>query len=51
MPGVFEGGDLRFGLDAGFVFEQDVVIAVGIERRIEIDEIDRFVLDIVAQNL
>jgi len=42
---------LRIGLAAGFVFEKEVVIAVGIKRRVKINKIDRLVLDVVPQDL
>ena len=51
MPRVFERRDLRFGIGARFVAEQYVVIAVAVKRRIKIDEIDRFILDIVTGDL
>ena len=43
--------DLRLGIAARFVAKQHVVIAVRVKRRVEIDEINRLVLDIVPQNL
>ena len=39
MPGVIEGGDLRGGFLAGFIPEEDVVAAVGVERRVEVDQV------------
>ena len=51
MPRVFERRYLRIGLDAGFVFEKYVVIAVGIKRWVKIDEINRLVLDLFPQDL
>ena len=47
MPGVFESGYLRLGLDAGFVFEKNIVIPVRVKRRIEINEIDTGVGEII----
>lgn len=47
MPGVFESGYLRLGLDAGFVFEKNVVIPVRIKRRIKIHEIDTGIRKII----
>ena len=51
MPRVFESHDLRIGFESALVFEKHVVVAVRIERRVEIDEIDRFVLDIPPQDI
>ncbi len=42
VPGVVKGGDLGVGGDAGFILEEDVVGAVGVEGRVEVDEVDRF---------
>ena len=47
VPGVFESGYPRLRLDAGFVFEKNVVIPVRIKRRIEINEIDAGVRKII----
>lgn len=46
VPGVVEGGNLGIGGGAGFVFEKDVIGAVGIEGRIQIDQVYGFILDI-----
>ena len=51
MPRVLKRGDLRLGLGAGFVFEQDLIIAVAIERRVQIDEVDGLVLDVIPQDV
>ena len=51
MPRVLERGYLRLGLRARFVLEQHVVIAVGIERRVQIDQVNRLVLDVVPQDI
>jgi len=42
---------LRISSGTGFVFEKDVVIAVGIKRRVKVNKIDRLVLYIVPQDL
>jgi hypothetical protein len=47
MPGVFESRYLRLGLDAGFVFEKNVVVPVRIKRRIEIYKIDTSIRKII----
>jgi hypothetical protein len=41
MPGVLEGEQLRIGGVAGLVAEDDVVVAVRVERRVEVDQVDR----------
>ncbi len=51
MPRVLERRYLRFGFLARLVFEKDVVVAVAIERRVEIDEIDGFRLYLIPQYL
>ena len=51
MPSVFERRDLRFAVAARLVPKQHVVVSVGIERRVEIDQIDRLILDVVAKDL
>jgi len=43
VPGIFEGGDLRFGLLTLWAVEEDVVIFVAVEGRIQVDQVDRFV--------
>jgi len=40
VPGVGEGVELRLAGLAGRLAEQDVVIRIGIERRIEINEVN-----------
>jgi hypothetical protein len=51
VPGILEGGDLRFALGPRFVLEEDVIAAVGVEGRVEIDEIDALVGDVFAQDV
>ena len=51
MPGILKCGDLRVALHALGRFEQQVVVALGIERRIEINQIDRFIRNVIAQNI
>ena len=51
MPAIFECGDLRVGLVSLRGFEEDGIIALGIERRIEIDKIDRLRRDVLAENI
>lgn len=40
VPGIREGVELRLAGLAGRLAEQDVVIRIGIERRVEIDEVN-----------
>ena len=51
MPGILERFDLAVGRRAGRRLEQDVVVGVRVERRVEIDEIDALVGDMLAQHL
>jgi hypothetical protein len=51
MPSVLESHYLRIGFEPTLVFEQNIVIAVGIERRIEIYEIARLFVDISPKNI
>ena len=51
VPSVFECRDLRRRIAPRFVTEQNVVIAVRVKRRVEINEIDGIVLDIIPQDL
>jgi len=50
LPGVFKGVDLRTGLGAVFLGEEDVVVLAGVEGRVEIDEIDGLVLHITLED-
>ena len=50
MPGIFKGIYLGSGLVAGFVFEEDVVVAVGVERWVKVDEVDGFIGDVLAKD-
>ena len=50
MPAVFEGGDLRFGIAPALVFEEDVVGAVGVEGRVEVDEVDGGAGEVIAED-
>ena len=51
VPGVLEGGNLGRGLLAALFLEEDVVVCVGVEGRIEIDEVNAFVGDVIAQDV
>ena len=42
--------DLGAGLGAVFLGEEDVVVLAGVEGRVEIDEIDRLVLDVALED-
>ena len=50
-PRVVERGDLRRRIRAAALAEQDVVGGFGVERRIEIDQVDAFVADALAQDV
>ena len=53
MPGVFEGGDLGFAVGAAFSFEEHIVIAIAVEGRVKVDEVDAGIGKVfaVAQDL
>jgi hypothetical protein len=51
MPGVLEGFNLRLAVVAARRFEEQVVVALGIERRVEIDEVNGFVRNVLAKDL
>jgi hypothetical protein len=48
---VLESLDLGVGLRPIFFGEEDVVVGVGVERGIEVDQIDRFILDVSAEDV
>lgn len=50
FPSVFEGHDLRGGAGAVALGEEDVVVLTAVEGRVEVDEVDRFVPDVLAQD-
>ena len=50
-PGVLEGLDLAGGLLAVMLREQHVVRRVGVERRVQVDEVYRFVRDVAPQDV
>ena len=51
VPGILERLDLRVAVVAFGRFEQDVVVGVRIERRIEIDQVHALVLYVIAQDV
>ena len=51
MPSVVERGDLRRRLFAALLAEEDVVGGVGVEGRVEVDQVDAFVGDVLAQDV
>ena len=51
VPGVLEGGDLGGGFLAGALAEEDVVGGVGVEGRVQVDEVDGFVGDVLAEDV
>ncbi len=50
LPGVFEGHDLGTGAGAIFFGEEDVVVLAAVEGRVEVDEVDGLVLDVLAED-
>lgn len=51
VPRILERLDLRVGAVPGLRLEQNVVVGVRVERRVEVDEIDALVRDAVVQDL
>jgi hypothetical protein len=51
MPRILKGGDLRFALLPLRRLEQQVVVPLGIERRIEIDQVYRLIDESLAQDV
>jgi len=51
VPRILERRYLRLGFGPRFVLEQDVVIAVGIKRRVQIDQVNRLVPYAVPQDV
>ena len=47
----FKRRDLRLALVPLGRFEQEIVVALGIERRVEVDEVNGFVREVVAQDV
>jgi hypothetical protein len=50
LPGVLEGANLRAGLRAVLLGEEEVVVLAGVEGRIEVDEVYGLILDPFLQN-
>ena len=50
-PCVLEGSDLCGGVLAGALAEQDVVRRIGVERRVEVDEVNALVSDVLAEDV
>ena len=50
LPRVLEGHDLRTGTRAVFFREEYVVVLTAVERRVEVDEVNRLILDVLAQD-
>ena len=51
MPGIIEGGDLCRRLFAALFAEQDVIGGVGVEGRVEVDQVNAFSVDVLAQDV
>jgi len=51
MPGVFKGLDLRFAVLALWAFEEQVVVALAVEGRVELDEVHALVLQVLAHHV
>ena len=51
VPGIFVSGDLRLRILPALVFELNVVGTVGVERWVEVGQVDGFIRNIFAQNI
>lgn len=51
VPRVLEGFNLRLARLSLGRFEQEIVVALGIERRVEVDEVNRFGRNVVAEDV
>src|SRR5665647_1344915 len=51
FQGIVEGGELRRGLIPGGFLEQHVVGGVGVERRVQVDQVNTGDRDMPAENL
>jgi hypothetical protein len=51
VPRVLERDELRVALAPRLVLEDDVVVAVGAQRRVEVDEVDRLRVDVAPQDV
>ena len=50
VPGVLERLDLRLAALALGRFEEEIVVALGVKRRVQIDEVHRFRRDVLAED-
>jgi hypothetical protein len=51
VPGVLEGQELGIGLPPRLILEDDVVVPVRVEGRVEVDQIDALVRDVAAKDV
>jgi len=51
VPGVLEGQQLGIGGIARLVAEDDVVVAVGVEGRVEVDQVDGGIGQVATQDV
>ena len=51
MPGVLEGEELGVRLPPRLVLEDDVVVPIRVEGRVQVDQIDRLVRDVPAEDV
>ena len=51
VPGVLKGLDLRRAALPLGRFEEEIVVALGIERRVEVDEVNGFAREVVAEDM
>ena len=51
LPGVLEGANLGTGLRAVLLRKQDVIVLARVERRVKIDQVDRLVFHVSAEDV
>ncbi len=51
LPGVLKSRDLRGGFLAALLLKEDVVVGVGLERRVKVNQVDAGIRDVFAKNI
>ena len=51
VPGIFKGFNLRLAALTLGRFEEEIVVALRIERRVEVDEVNGFVREVLAEDV
>jgi hypothetical protein len=50
VPGILKGGNLSFRHQAFWTAKEDVLILVAVKWRIKVDQIDRFIRDLLPEH-